>query len=283
LGTGDQIVTGIGGIIMTMAENDLKGSVALVTGGSRGIGRAICIALARAGAHVAVNYHAHHEQAEEVLQAIRDCGSEAIKIQADVADQQAVDRMTSQVVDRFGKLDIAIANAAYSEREPFVEADMVKFRRTVDVTMWGALYVTRAAARAMIQMGNAGRIVLVSSPHAFLAIPGSMAYNLSKAAVEMFAKTAALELAPHRIRVNIIQPGWIDTPGERKFTSEEALKRAGRRIPLGRLGRAEEIADAVLFLCDARHEYMTGTALLVDGGISLPWWGSHAGPSKLDD
>lgn len=266
-----------------MAENNLKGCVALVTGGSRGIGRAICIALARAGAHVAVNYHTHHEQAEEVLQAIRDSGSEAMGIQADVADHTAVDRMTSQVVERFGKLDIAVANAAFSERESFLEADMVKFRRTVDVTMWGALHVTRAAAREMIQQGNPGRIVLVSSPHAFLAVPGSMAYNMSKAAVEMVGKTAALELAAHRIRVNIVQPGWIDTPGERKFASEEALKRAGRRIPLGRLGRAEEIAEAILFLCDARHEYMTGATLLVDGGISLPWWASHAGPSKLDD
>lgn len=266
-----------------MAENNLKGCVALVTGGSRGIGRAICIALARAGAHVAVNYHTHHEQAEEVLQAIRDSGSEAMGIQADVADHTAVDRMTSQVVERFGKLDIAVANAAFSERESFVEADMVKFRRTVDVTMWGALHVTRAAAREMIQQGNPGRIVLVSSSHAFLAVPGSMAYNMSKAAVEMVGKTAALELAAHRIRVNIVQPGWIDTPGERKFASEEALKRAGRRIPLGRLGRAEEIAEAILFLCDARHEYMTGATLLIDGGISLPWWASHAGPSKLDD
>ena len=121
-----------------MAETDLKGSVALVTGGSLGIGRATCVALARAGALVAVNYHLHIEEADQVVRAVRDSGSQAIKIQADVADQAAVDAMVGQVVERFGKLDIAIGNAAYSDREPFVEAEMAGFRRTVDVTMWGA-------------------------------------------------------------------------------------------------------------------------------------------------
>ena len=102
-----------------------------------------------------------------------------------------------------------------------------------------------------------------------------MAYNMSKAAIEHMARTAAIEVADHRIRVNMIQPGWIDTPGERKFASEETLKRAGRKIPFGRLGTPEEIADAILVLCDPRHSYMTGATLLVDGGISLPWWAAR--------
>lgn len=265
-----------------MAEADLKGSVALVTGGSLGIGRATCVALARAGAQVAVNYHAHGEEAEQVVQAVRDSGSQAIKIQADVADQAAVEAMVAQVVDQFGKLDIAIGNAAYSDREPFVEADMAGFRRTVDVTMWGAFYLTRAAAREMVRQGGAGSIVLVSSPHATIPVAGAMAYNMAKAALESMARTAALELARHQVRVNIIQPGWIDTPGERKHATEEALKRAGRRIPLGRLGTPDEIAQSILFLCDPRNEYTTGATLLVDGGISLPWWAGDAEAPKID-
>jgi glucose 1-dehydrogenase len=124
----------------------------------------------------------------------------------------------------------------------------------------------------MIRHGTRGTIVMVSSPHAFVPVPKSMAYNISKAAIDMMAKTAALEVAKFGIRVNIIQPGWIDTPGERKFSSEESLQGAGSFIPLGRLGTAEEIAAAILVLCDASHSYMTGATLLVDGGISLPWW-----------
>jgi glucose 1-dehydrogenase len=104
-----------------------------------------------------------------------------------------------------------------------------------------------------------------------------MAYNMSKAALEHMGRTAAIELAPFRIRVNIIQPGWTDTPGERKFASDETLLAAGKNIPLGRLGTPEEIAEGVLFLCDPSHEYMTGATLLMDGGISLPWWASARG------
>ena len=102
-----------------------------------------------------------------------------------------------------------------------------------------------------------------------------MAYNMSKAALEHMAKTAAIELAEFRIRVNMIQPGWIDTPGERKFASEETLKSGGSKIPLGRLGTPAEIAEGILFLCDPQHEYMTGATLLLDGGISLPWWAAR--------
>ncbi|MBM4087939.1 MAG: SDR family oxidoreductase [Planctomycetes bacterium] len=265
-----------------MAEADLKGSVALVTGGSLGIGRATCVAFARAGAHVAVNYNSHPDEAEQVVRAVRDSGSLAIRVQADVSDQQAVERMVAQVVDRFGKLDIAVANAAYSDREPFVEADMDGFRRTIDVTMWGAFFLMRAAAREMIRQGGPGSVVLVSSPHSMIPVPGCMAYNMAKSAVEAMAKTAALELAQYRIRVNVIQPGWVDTPGERKFATEEEMKRAERRIPAGRLGTPEEIAESILFLSDPRREYTTGATLLVDGGISLPWWAGHGEAPKMD-
>jgi glucose 1-dehydrogenase len=240
------------------------------------------VALARSGARVAVNYRSHQAEAEQVVQAVRDSGSQAMLVQADVADQSAVERMVSQVVENFGKLDIAVGNAAFSERELFVEANMSGFHRTVDVTMWGAFHLARAAAAEMIRQGNPGSIVLVSSPHATIPVAGAMAYNMAKAAVEAMAKTAALELANHQIRVNVIQPGWIDTPGERKFASEEALLRAGRRIPLGRLGHPEEIAQSILFLCDPRNEYTTGATLLVDGGISLPWWAGDAESPRMD-
>ncbi len=265
-----------------MMGHDFKGLVAVVTGASLGIGRATAVALGRAGADVVVNYRSHAEAADEVVQAIRDSGSRAIKVRADVSQYDEVEALVEQAVEAFGRLDVAVSNAAYSDRELFHLADLAGFRRTVDVTMWGAFHLLRASTRQMIQQGHGGVIVFVSSPHAFVPAPRAMAYNMSKAAIEHMAKTAAIELAEHRIRINIIQPGWTDTPGERKFASEETLQKAGAKIPLGRLGTPEEMAECILFLADPRNEYMTGATLLVDGGISLPWWAARGSAAPSD-
>jgi len=258
-----------------MPDVDLRGRVAVVTGASLGIGRATAVAFGRTGARVVVNYRSHQEQAEEVVREIRAGGSQAVAVQADVADQAAVEKMIAKTVAEFGQLDIAVSNAAYSDRELFYKAEMTGFRRTVDVTMWGAFYLMRAAAQQMIKQGKGGAICLVSSPHAFIPAPRAMAYNMSKAAIEHMARTAAIEVAEHRIRINLVQPGWTDTPGELKFATRETLDSAGAKIPLGRLGTSAEMAEAILFLCDPRNEYITGAALLVDGGISLPWWANR--------
>lgn len=258
-----------------MNSSDFSGHVALVTGASLGIGRAAALALGKAGAKVAVNYRSNPEKAAEVVAEIKASGGDAIAIQGDVADQAAVEKMVADTVAKFGKLTVAVSNAAYSDRELYFEAKMEGFRRTVDVTMWGAFYLMRAATVQMIRQGEGGAIVLVSSPHAFIPAPRAMAYNMSKAAIEHMAKTAAIEVAEHRIRINVIQPGWTDTPGERKFASEDTLQTAGAKIPLGRLGTPEEMADGILFLCDPKHSYMTGAQLLIDGGISLPWWANR--------
>ena len=258
-----------------MLNINLSGKVAVVTGASLGIGRATALALGRAGAKVVINYRSHQEQAEEAVRAVKETGSDAIAFQADVADFEAVQKMVAAAVDKFGRLDIAVSNAAYSDREPFYLADVAGFKRTVDVTMWGAWHLLRAASEQMIKQGEGGAIVLVSSPHAFIPAPRAMAYNMSKAAIEHMGRTAAIELAEFRIRVNMIQPGWTDTPGERKFASEETLETAGAKIPLGRLGTPEEMGEAILFMCDPHQSYMTGAALLIDGGISLPWWANR--------
>lgn len=256
-----------------------ENKVALVTGASLGIGRATALALGRAGANVVVNYRSSEEEAQSVVAEITAAGAKAVAVRADVSDHDAVKAMVDRCVAEFGRLDIAISNAAYSDREVFYEADLDGFRRTVDVTMWGAFHLLHTASQQMIKQRNGGDdsgvIVLVSSPHAFIAVPRAMAYNMSKAAIEHMAKTAAIELSEHRVRVNMIQPGWTDTPGERKFASEETLEKAGQGIPLGRLGTSEEMAEAILFLCDPANAYMTGATLLVDGGISLPWWANR--------
>jgi glucose 1-dehydrogenase len=265
-----------------MSGQNLAGKVAVVTGASLGIGRSTALALARHGAAVVVNFRSHPDQAEEVVREIESTGGKAVKLQADVADQTAVEKLVADTVSHFGRLDIAVSNAAYSDRELFHEADMAGFRRTVDVTMWGAFYLMRAATQQMIRQGGGGAIVIVSSPHAFIPAPRAMAYNMSKAAIEHAARTAAIEVAEHRIRINVIQPGWTDTPGERKFASEDTLQRAGAKIPLGRLGTPDEIADGIAFLADPQHSYMTGATLLIDGGISLPWWANRGSAAPGD-
>jgi glucose 1-dehydrogenase len=250
----------------------LAGKVALVTGASAGIGKATALALAQEGADVAINYLTFPEGAEEVAAQIRSLGRKAVLHRVDVSDQPAVEDMVRQVVEELGRIDIFVSVAVYSDRELFYQADMAGFRRTIDVSMWGAFYGLRASVNQMIKQGNGGNVVVVSSPHAHVAIPSCMAYNMAKAALDQMARTAAVELLEHRIRVNLIYPGWTDTPGERKFFSEDVLARAGKRLPWGRMAKPEEIARGVVFLTDPDSDYITGITLSIDGGSQLPWW-----------
>lgn len=249
----------------------LKGKKALVTGASRGIGRSTAIELAKAGADVAINYRSHASEAEEVQKECRKYGVQAVTIAADMGIEKDAERVVDESISALGGLDIVVSNAVYSDRHLFYESDMDEFRKTIDVSMWGAFYLTRRASLHLIRQGTGGSIVIISSPHAILAIPGAMAYNMAKAAIDQMARTAAVELAEYRIRVNIVHPGWIDTPGERKFFSEETLRAQGEQLPWGRLGRPEEIGRGVVFLCDPGSEYVTGSTLTIDGGIQLPW------------
>src|SRR5579884_1930820 len=217
-------------MLLMSAAQPLSGQVALVTGASTGIGRATAWALAQAGADVAIDYLTYAEEAEALATKIRALGRRVLLFPVDVADQQAVEAMVGQIVDTGGRLDILVANAFYADEEPFHRADMAGFRRTVDVTMWGTFYCLRAAANAMIRRGQGGNIVCVSSIHAVQAFPTCMAYNMSKAAVDQMARTAAVELLPHRIRVNGVYPGWTDTPGERKYFTEAYLHQAGAAL-----------------------------------------------------
>jgi glucose 1-dehydrogenase len=193
-----------------------------------------------------------------------------------VADLKSVEGMVAKTVVEFGGVDLFVSNAAYSDRQLMLEANMEGFRRTIDVSMWGAFHGVRASAQQMVKQGHGGSIVVVSSPHAVLAIPTAMAYNMSKAAIDHMARTAAIELVQYKIRVNIVHPGWIDTPGERKFFSEEQMAVGGSRLPWGRLGKPEEIAKGIAFILSDDAEYMTGSTVAIDGGVSLPWWSNRA-------
>ncbi len=245
------------------------GKVALVTGASRGIGRGIAIRLAAEGADIAVNYRSHPEEAQQVAGEIASLGRRALLCQADVADRDAMMQLFARVTAELGRMDIAVANAAISVREPVVAAEWEHVRRTIEVTQFGVFHICQLAAQQMVRQGHGGKIIVISSIHAEIAFPNSAAYNMAKAAINHLCETIAAELAGQRINVNVINPGWIDTPSEREFASEQEIQAGGRRIPWGRLGTPEDIAGVVAFLSSADADYMTGATLRVDGGFKL--------------
>ncbi len=253
-------------------SQSLVGKVAVVTGASSGIGRATSVALAKAGADVVLNYYSGEQNVMEAVEEIRALGRNAMPSKTDVSDPVAVDAMVAETVKEFGRIDIFISSAVYSDREPFLTADMKGFRRTIEVSMFGAYYCLRATCNQMVKQGQGGAVVIVSSPHAQIAFPNAMAYNMAKAAIDQMARTAACELLQEKIRVNICYPGWTDTPGERKFFSEETIQKAAKSLPWGRLATSEEVARAILFLAEPASDYITGEILHVDGGLFLPYW-----------
>lgn len=253
----------------------MKNKNYLVTGASMGIGRAIAVAIAEEGGNVAINDLLHTDQTEEVAEAVRAAGGKALICQADVSEQARVEEMVQNVVAEFGSLDGFVSNAVYSDREPMIDADMDGFKRTIDVSMWGAFFGLRAASKQMVKQGQGGSVVIVSSPHAHIPFPTAMAYNMAKAAIDQMARTAAIELIKHKVRVNIMHPGWIDTPGERKFFSEDDMQAGGQQLPWGRHGRPEEIGNGVAWMLSDKAEYMTGSTVTMDGGVGLPWWSNR--------
>jgi glucose 1-dehydrogenase len=275
----------------------LLGQNALVTGAARGIGAGIAKALAAAGANVAVN---DIREPSETVEACLATGRRAIAAMADVSDQKLVEAMVDRVENELGPISILVSNAAFSDRELFYLADMQGFEKTIAVCMWGPYYLARAIANRMISRSKPldgsrpstqghstqghstqghstqghstqGNMVFVSSPHAYKAIPGAMAYNMAKAALDQMARTAAVELSEYRIRVNLVHPGWTDTPGERKFFFDQELAERGSQLPWGRLATPDDISHGVVFLVHPQSDYITGATLSIDGGIVLPY------------
>lgn len=249
---------------------DLQDKVALITGSSRGIGRGCAIEMATCGADIVINYRTHPDEAEEVAEIVRGLGRSAITVGADIADRDAVEAMVQQGIDRFGKIDILVNNAAMSIRKPFLEIPVDDVSRTIDVCMWGVFHCSQVAARHMVDRGGGGKILIISSVHAFIPFGNSVAYNTAKAGINHMGYTMATELTEHRINVNVIEPGWTDTPGERNFATEEELREGGKKLPWGRLGTIEDIGKTAAFLCSDAADYITGACLRVDGGFWLP-------------
>lgn len=245
----------------------LQGNVALVTGGSRGIGRAICVELARQGAAVAVNYAGNSAAAEETVQLCRALGVEAEAFQADVADPAACDAVVAAVKERFGRLDILVNNAGIARDGLLMTAKEEDFSKTLDTNLKGAYFCTKAAAKVMLRQ-KYGRIVCLSSIVGLRGNPGQTAYAASKAGVIGLVKAAAKELAGRDITVNAVAPGFIETDMTAVLPEKVRESMLGT-IPKGRPGFPEEVARAVAFFAGPECAYITGQVLCVDGGMAV--------------
>ena len=245
----------------------LDGKTALVTGASRGIGRAIALCLAAEGARVAINYAGNVKAAEEVKAAIEAAGGTAILCQADIADSAAVEAMVANVVKEFGTIDILVNNAGITHDTLLMRMKDEDFAKVLDTNLKGVFYCTKAVSKLMMKK-RSGRIVNMASVVGLVGNAGQTNYAAAKAGVIGFSKSAAKELASRGITVNVVAPGFIGTDmtaGLPESVKEKMLT----DIPLGRMGEPEDVASAVLFLASDQASYITGQVVNVDGGMVM--------------
>ncbi len=245
----------------------LDGKTALVTGASRGIGRAIALRLAAEGARVAINYAGNVKAAEEVKAAIEAAGGTAILCRADVADSAAVEAMVADVAKEFGAIDILVNNAGITRDTLLMRMKDEDFAKVLDTNLKGVFYCTKAVAKLMMKK-RAGRIINMASVVGLVGNAGQTNYAAAKAGVIGFSKSAAKELASRGITVNAVAPGFIGTDMTADLP-ESVKEKALSDIPLGRAGQPEDVANAVLFLASDQASYITGQVVHVDGGMVM--------------
>lgn len=255
----------------------LQNQKALVTGGNSGIGQGCALALGAAGAAVVVNYHSDPDEAERVVAAIRQSGSDAIALEADVSREEEVQAMFAESVRRFGTVDILVNNAGLQQDAPFQEMTLKQWETVISVNLTGQFLCAREAVREFLRRGvvpsvsrAAGKIICMSSVHEIIPWGGHVNYAASKGGIMQLMKSMAQELAPKKIRVNSIAPGAIKTPINRKaWETPEALASLLKLIPDGRIGEPNDIARAAVWLASDQSDYITGATIFVDGGMTL--------------
>ncbi|MDH6627242.1 glucose 1-dehydrogenase [Streptomyces sp. LBL] len=255
----------------------LTGQKALVTGANSGIGKATAIGLGRVGADVVVNYVAGRDAAEEVVREIEAFGVRAYAHEADVSQEDQVVDMVSRMVKEFGTIDVMVANAGLQRDAPIAEMTLGQWQKVLDVNLTGQFLCAREAAKEFMRRGvvpevsrSAGKIICMSSVHQIIPWAGHVNYAASKGGVQMLMETLAQELAPHGIRVNAVAPGAIRTPINRSaWDTPEAEAELLRLVPYRRVGEPDDIANAVAALASDLFDYVVGTTLYVDGGMTL--------------
>lgn len=258
-------------------EAKLKGQSALVTGASSGIGKAVAIALAKAGANVVVNCSSHPEHGEEVAEEIKSSGGRAIVYQADVSKEEEVQAMFQAMYKEFGTIDILVNNAGLQKDSSFVDMTISDWQKVIDVNLTGQFLCAREAAREFVKRGivsersaAAGKIICMSSVHEMIPWAGHVNYATSKGGIMLLMKSMAQELAPQKIRVNSIAPGAIQTPiNKEAWETDEALNKLLTLIPYKRIGQPEDIGKVAVWLASDESDYITGATIFVDGGMTL--------------
>ncbi|GAA4438625.1 SDR family oxidoreductase [Pontibacter saemangeumensis] len=261
----------------TIENKRLKGKVAVVTGASSGIGEGIALAMGREGASVVVNYNSNEEPAQELKKKIEAAGSQAVVVQADVANPEDVARMFKAACDNFGTVDILVNNAGIQRDASFLEMTLEDWNKVISTNLTGHFLCAQAAAKEFVkrrvqheERKAAGHIIFISSVHDIIPWAGHVNYATAKGGVQMLMKTLAQELAPNKIRVNGISPGAIKTEINRSVWENEGGREGMLTlIPYGRIGEPEDVAKVAVWLATDEADYITGTTIYVDGGMTL--------------
>ena len=247
---------------------NLKGKIAIVTGGNSGIGQSIVLALAKQGANIVIDYVCHPEATEALERQVAALGDQAIGVKADVSKVAELQGLIDAAVKNFGRLDIMVNNAGVETRTSVLDTTEEQFDKVLAINLKSAFFGTQLAARQMIKQGGGGRIINITSVHEDWPMPGNTPYCLSKGGMRMLTRTAGVELAPHKVLVVGVGPGAVATPINLSTMKDPALmQKLNTAIPLGRMAQPEEIGSVVAFLAGEGASYMTATTIFADGGI----------------
>ncbi|MBO9554234.1 glucose 1-dehydrogenase [Cellulomonas sp.] len=246
----------------------LHGKVAVVTGGNSGIGKAVVLALAEAGANVVIDYVANPEATELLEKQVAALGDKAIGVQADVSKVADLERLVATTVETFGRLDVMVNNAGIETRTSILDTTEEQYEKVMEINLKSAFFGTQIAAKQMIKQGTGGRIINMTSVHEDWPMPGNTPYCLSKGGMRMLTRTAGVELGPQGVQVVGVGPGAVATPiNTSTMADPEKMKTLDAAIPLGRMAEPSEIASLVAFLADEGASYLTATTVFADGGI----------------
>jgi glucose 1-dehydrogenase len=246
----------------------LDGKVALVTGGSKGIGQAIAIRLAAEGAKVAFNYRSHREGAQETLEKVKASGQEGFTLQADVSSIADVRRLVAETIGQFGKLDILVNNAGIEKSADFWDMTEEDYDAVLNINLKGVFFATQEFVKHLRTIQSSGKVINISSVHEELPFPHFAAYCASKGGLKMLMRDLAIELAPLGININNVAPGAIETSINTNLANDSGkLSALVQNIPLGRLGKPNDVASLVAFLASDEADYITGSTFYVDGGL----------------